>query len=274
MFDGKILPSNTKLVGVDSDLLQYGEFVYIDMRAFSGKVYFFSYYYEQLIDTLKMLDIDVGIELSQDVLKGDIFDLLQKNRLYLGAKIHLVVFRNQANKSPHVLLRSEIANNAFEININGYHAELNLSNKVPTNLYAKYPIGGYSPLFKILKEELKLVDKKHLITNELGDVIQLSDANIFAIKSDTLFSPSIDHGCTVDVLRGILVELALKLNYKVFDDCILKPKNLLEMDEIFAINTLGGIKWISAFGERRYANKVSKKILEEINQLALQSIGR
>jgi branched-chain amino acid aminotransferase len=266
------MSSDTHFIGATSSIFSGGAGIVVDMRAFSGKIFFFAKYYQWVIDTLNDLNIQYNISLNKEVLSGDIFDLLQKNRLYMGAHVRMIVFDEGTDL--HVLFTCKPAANSFEIFKKGVVANLLTDYLLPIQKYANYPFFGYNPINYHVKQSIKDTNCIDLILNEFGNVVQVPSGNIFMIHEQSLFTPSLEQGCSFDVLRTVIIEIALKSNMRVFDDCVLKPDELLEMDEIFAVNTVQGVTWISAFEDRRYFNKMSMKLTERLNVLAMQSIGR
>jgi branched-chain amino acid aminotransferase len=58
------------------------------------------------------------------------------------------------------------------------------------------------------------------------------------------------------------------LNYDVYDNCSLTIGDIETADEIFLTNAIEGIKWILAFKNKRYYNKISKILTEKLNEIA------
>jgi branched-chain amino acid aminotransferase len=105
-----------------------------------------------------------------------------------------------------------------------------------------------------------------LILNDRGNPIESISSNLFIVKNNTLLTPSIESGAVAGIMREQLIETALKLNITVYDDCLLTSDDLLEADEIFLSNAINGIRWVVAFKDRRYFNKTSRILIEELNR--------
>ena len=51
-----------------------------------------------------------------------------------------------------------------------------------------------------------------------------------------------------------------------YEDCLISENEIKDADEIFLTNAIQGIRWVVAYQERRFFNRTSKLIVEEINK--------
>ena len=70
-------------------------------------------------------------------------------------------------------------------------------------------------------------------------------------------------------MRMNIINLALDNKIKVYE-CTLNPQNLLAADELFLTNAVKGIEWVVAYRTKRYFNEMSKKMIQMLNQTAVQ----
>jgi branched-chain amino acid aminotransferase len=68
------------------------------------------------------------------------------------------------------------------------------------------------------------------------------------------------------VMRQVVINLALQNNIPVTEAQI-NPEILYEAEEVFLTNATKGIQWVMGYGVKRYFNKVSKLLMDELNKL-------
>ena len=112
-------------------------------------------------------------------------------------------------------------------------------------------------------------DKNHLddclIVNSNGNIIESTNSNIFIVRNKVLYTPPISEGCVGGVTRMNLINLLIK-NKLVVCESSLNVQHLLSADEILLTNTISGISWVSSFKNKRYFNKIGKKLIEDLNR--------
>lgn len=105
--------------------------------------------------------------------------------------------------------------------------------------------GNYTNSLLIKMEAIEAGYDDGIALDSKGNVSEASTANIFIIKKDKIFTPSLD--CSV--LNGLTRQLTIKmarelLNLEVIE-CHLKPDDLFQADEMFMTGSAAGIIRIS-----------------------------
>ena len=67
-------------------------------------------------------------------------------------------------------------------------------------------------------------------------------------------------------MRVTIINLALRLGMKVFESK-LAAQDLVKADEVFITNAVKGIQWIASYRTKRYFNKTSTLLTEELRRL-------
>jgi len=75
-----------------------------------------------------------------------------------------------------------------------------------------------------------------VMLNERGEVAECTAANIYAVKGDTILTPSLNSGCLEGVTRGILFEIAGEAGVAVKEQS-LQLEDLFAADEVFISST-------------------------------------
>jgi branched-subunit amino acid aminotransferase/4-amino-4-deoxychorismate lyase len=105
-----------------------------------------------------------------------------------------------------------------------------------------------------------------LLINEYDRIEEAISSNVFIVKNDNIYTPSSSEGCIPGIMRELVIKVAPKLGLKVNNQVSIPVQKLLDCDEVFLTNVITGIRWVAAFRQERYFNKVSKLLTDAINR--------
>lgn len=111
-----------------------------------------------------------------------------------------------------------------------------------------------------------------IFLNEKGNVCDCMAANIFLIKGNTLFTPSIETGCYNDTLRSHILMIASKANLKVTESDEIKKADVNQMNEIFLAGEEHGIQWVLGVANKRFVHHYSEIIHEQLNAVLKKKV--
>jgi 4-amino-4-deoxychorismate lyase len=114
----------------------------------------------------------------------------------------------------------------------------------------------------IYKKEKKL--DECIILNELGNISEAITSNIFIVYNGVFYTPSLNKGCIGGIMRKVIIDM-VKEGGREVQECPLNPNALLRADEVFLTNSINGIRWVNAYRMKRYFNKASKLLVEQLN---------
>ena len=107
-----------------------------------------------------------------------------------------------------------------------------------------------------------------MVLNDNDRIVEAISSNIFLYKNNNLYTPSLDEGCIDGVMRRQILKIAKELKINVFEGMV-NGNMLLQADELFLTNAIKGIEWVVAYRGKRYFNKATKEIVEQLNKLVL-----
>lgn len=273
-FNGSFHKEDTPIFTAQNRAFKYGDALFETLHASGTIVQFFPEHTQRLAESMISLKMQVPKSFDE-VLLRNITKLLNKNKLYQGARVRITVFRNDgglytptSNETSYLIEATKLENDQYVLNKKGIVIDLYPEIKQPKNIFANlkttnallYTMAG------IYKTENNFDDC--LLLNEDNNVIEAISSNIFYVKENSLFTPSLSEGCLRGIMREQIINIALSLGYTVFDDCTIKPDELLAADEIFLTNAVSGLKWVVAYKDRRYYNKVAKQFTQQLNAIA------
>lgn len=242
--NGQLIPKEEALVSIDNIEFTYGFGVYENIRLSKGKLMFVDLHIERLMNSAKIIHLEHIFDI-QDI-KRDIQILVEKNKI------------SQASRRP--ASGGETAN----IKI------LLIGGKTPAD--AQLYIMMLAPKFldkKVYREGVKVISKTHerflpiaktlnmlpsylfykdaaqkgafdaLLLDHLGNILEGTRSNFFAIRDTTLYTPLLEHVLN-GVTRQTVIACAREHGYTVREEMI-SFSTLFSFDGAFLTNTSGKI---------------------------------
>lgn len=273
-YNGEFYSDNTALFSADNRAFRYGDSLFETLHTNGTQIQFLEEHLERLQLGMKQLSMEIP-ENFHETIEKNITKLITKNKSFLGTRIRLSVFRNSGglytpttNSISYLIESSKLDEPKYFLNKKGLKIGLFDSYKKTSNSLSAFKTGNSLPfiLAGLHKEEMKWDDC--LLINERQNLVESVSSNLFVVKDGVLFTPSVESGAVNGIMREQIIQIALSLGITVYDDCIIKPEQLEEADEIFLSNAIVGIRWVVAYEERRYFNRSAKTLIEELNKKA------
>lgn len=191
--------------------------------------------------------------------------MLNKNRFY---RTGLITFQFFISQKQVDYLISCNAFEDFDFQINAQGLLINISDsKLLSQSQNSNSRFAKATFWKQVRAEIKNnANPAAIILNEKGIASEGISANLFMIKENILFTPSVKTGCYRDVIRQEIIRLSNDIEMKVVEAEDLKPKYVLQMDEIFFASETKGIQWVLGFENRRYVHQYTDRIYAALNQ--------
>ena len=271
-FNGQILPADSKLLTVGNRSFKYGDGLFESMRLMKGKLKFADLHADRLQRGMKALKIDGYSQMDAWFLKDITEQLAIRNKTKHG-RIRLTVYRDAAglytptsNGMGYCMELLPADEPRYFLNEKGLIVDVFTDLPKPTNYLSNiktcnsltYVMAGLHKTQNNLNEVFLL--------NQNGFLCEASSANVFVYYQNNLYTPALSEGCVEGVMRQVVIDLAKKLNIPVTEAQI-NPDILYEADEVFVTNASRGIQCVMGYGVRRYFNKVSKVLMDELNKL-------
>jgi branched-chain amino acid aminotransferase len=222
---------------------------------------------------MKALKMNAVEELSKDYFQSYISKLLNKNRIFKGARMRLTVYRDyggfytpEKNSVSWVLESSALESEKYALNKKGLtvdifddvHKPVNKLSNLKTTNSLIYVLAG------LYRSENNLGEC--FVLNQYGRIAECISSNVFLVFKSKIVTPPLTEGCISGIMREVIMDIISAEKIKLEERPVLE-KELAEAEEIFITNSIQGIQWISAYKDRRYFNFVARKLLPEINKM-------
>lgn len=271
-FNNEILPADTKLLTIANRGFKYGDGLFESMRMMKGQLKFADLHADRLQRGMKALKIDSYSQMDTWFLKEKAEDLAVRHKTKHG-RLRLTVYRDadglytpSQNNMGYCLEIQPGDEPRYFLNEKGVIAELFTDLAKPVNYLSN--IKSCNSLTYVManlyRQQNKLDDV--FLLNQNGYLCEGGSSNIFVLYQDHIYTPALSEGCVEGVMRQVVIDLAQKNGLQITEAQI-NPDILYEADEVFLTNASKGIQWVMGYGIRRYFNKVSKFLMDELNKL-------
>jgi branched-chain amino acid aminotransferase len=242
------------------------------MHAFGTEIQFADAHFNRLYNGMDALKMKITDSIAKEKVVREIIRLLNRDKLFGGVRIRLTVFRDsegrytpKQNETGYLVECVPLENDYYQLNQKGL--SIDIYNEFPKTIG---PLSPFKTCNSLLNVMAGIYAKEHgfddcLVLNNKCDIIESSNSNIFLVKKDIVYTPSLKQGCVDGIMRSTIIELAKASALRVEEIVIENESVLLEADEIFLTNAVSGIQWVMAFRQRRYFNKFAKLFYEKLN---------
>lgn len=271
-FNGEILPADTKVLTVANRSFKYGDGLFESMRMLKGQLKFAPEHATRLQKGMKALKMDGYSQMDTWFLKEKADQLASVNKIKHG-RLRLTVYRDAEglytptqNKVGYLLEIQPVDEPRYFLNSKGLIIDVFTELSKPTNFLSN--IKTCNSLVYVLagihKNQNNLDDV--LLLNQNGFLCEASSSNVFVYYQNHLYTPALSEGCVEGVMRQVVIDIANRIGVPLTEAQI-NPEILYEADEVFLTNSVKGIQSVMGYGIRRYFNKVSKTLMDELNKL-------
>lgn len=276
-YNGHILPVEEKLFHADNRAFRYGDGLFESIRLIKGKIMFPELHAERLKKGIQLLKMEGAQKITAEFIENDIYDLARRNKIFTDARARITVFRSDGgfytpvkNAFSYLIELDKLETKGFEWNTSGI--SICLYDEIPKSIDPLSNFKTCNSLLFVLASvyKSKMKTDEAILLNSNGHLVEAGNSNIFLVKDEEIYTPSLQDGCIGGVMRTVVLGLAEKLKMKV-NQGKLKPTLLQSANEIFLTNASQGIRWVVSYGTKRYYTRVSKLLNVELNKLVLSS---
>ena len=270
--NGSYLKSDKPILESNNRSFLYGDGLFETIHANGTEPQFIKMHMKRMLGSMKILKMVIPGFFSAEYFTSHIKGVLTRNKQFQGARVRITVFRSsgglytpEVNEVSFVIESDPLDNDLFTLNQQGYKVEVFTDIVKPANLLSSVKTTSALPfvLAGIFKSENLLDDC--LILNSSARICESISSNIFLVKGNKYYTPSLKEGCLPGIMRQVIIDIIKNEGLDMNDGCSLTVEDLLNSDEIFLTNSISGIRWVVAFRQKRYYNKSSKFLIKLLN---------
>ena len=268
-FNGKIFEENTAIIGPNNRGLRYGDGLFETIKFKNNELILADEHFARLWKGMQLLKFDIPKFFTAENIQEQIIQLLKKNK-QTAARVRLSVIRGDGglydakNHTPVYMIQSwPLATDNASLNENGLQLCMYTGSKKMTDSFCNIKHNNYLPYFMaaLFAKEQQCNDA--VILNNHDRICDSTIANIFIIKNEVVYTPSLDEGCVAGVMRKFIIQNIVSSGHTITETAITKEM-VLDADEVFLSNSIYNIRWVAAIEERKYSNIITRKIFESL----------
>ena len=268
-FNGTITDQSDQLINNRAFL--YGDSVFETLRIIDNKIVFWEDHYFRLMSSMRIIRLDIPDNYTPDFLQKNILKLHKMVSKNGHSRIRINVFRFSEgkytpdnNKSSFMISCNEISSPEFKINNGKYVVDLYKDYYLDNQLISSIKTNN-----KIINVIASIYAKENglnncVLLNKDKMVAEFINSNIFIIKNDQIFTPTIKSGCLNGVLRSNLINILKKSSYSISEKDI-STFDLTQSDEVFGTNVTQGLFCVTNYRNKIYSNNQSQQIIKLLN---------
>lgn len=265
-FNGNIESENKSFMSFDNRAFKFGDALFETVRVEQGKIAFLEDHYFRLMSSMRMLRMKISMQFTLEFFESEILKTVVANNL-INSRVRFSVFRIDGGL---YLPKNNTTGYIVEAN----QLSINLKKDYEVDLFKDHYV--YSGLLSTLKTNNKILNviasiyaeenglDNCILLNEKKHIVEAINGNIFLVKGNELFTPSLSEGCLKGVMRKNIISLIKKdTGYRISETDI-SPFELQKANEVFLTNSIIGIQPITNYRKKTYDISVSTDLRNKL----------
>ncbi len=269
-YNGKFIREEQPIFSVN-DLFRLGIGLRESFRAENNEILFIEEVYQHLTEVTESLNLTLPADFDPmgQRLRLDVSRLLNKNKLYLAARIILQLF--PGNDGPDLILSAEeIPRGFFPLNENGLLLDIFTQGCKSRNPISNTEPGGRFIWMMAANEATLRGRHNMIILNDADYACEAIGCSFAFLKDDTMTLPSPLSGGYRSTLEKQVINSAIKTGYQISARDNITVDELLEADEMFLIDNCLGIQKVLGLNDRRYYSAKTGAIASKFTAIATE----
>lgn len=274
-YNGKLYRQDENIISVNSRGLRFGDGLFETMKANTNEIYFAADHFDRLLNGLAVLQFKIPAHFTTEKLKQQVLNLLKKNEHQKMARIRFTVFRrdgglyDEVDPAPDYLIQTwPVPETAGQWNSNGLVLGVYSDVRKSCDILSNLKHNNFLPYVMAAMHSKRQKWNDAVVLNTHGRLCDTTIANIFIVKADKIYTPSLDEGCIAGVMRKNIIS-HLAANNVVVTEIALTENDLLQADEVFLTNSIYNLRWVQSIAEKSYRNGFTQKIYSLLSQTIL-----
>jgi len=271
IINGNIVEKNKAGLFLDDHSYRYGDGLFETMKIVKGNILLEDHHLERLFSGLETLKFKIPAFFTKEKIGEQVKEVCKKNNCEELAKVRLSVSRGGGglydcdDKISYLIESSPLKQNQDAFKENGLKIDIFPDARKSIDKFSNLKSANYLPyvMAAIWAKENKLNDA--LVLNQHERICDATIANIFWVKDEKIFTPSLSEGCVAGVMRKKIMELPTMNSGFPVQESVLTGDILLHADEVFLTNAITGIRWVKECRGKIYKNTISSKLFIELD---------
>jgi branched-chain amino acid aminotransferase len=263
--NGKLVKADTPVVTAQNRGLRYGDGLFETLRLKDGRLARTDEHFARLWKGMELLQMAPPKHFTPELLEKSIHALAAKNH-HPAARVRLTVYRGDGglydpqNHQPHYLIETmPLPQASGQWNSNGLVLGIYTDVVKSCDAVANIKHNNYLPYLMAALHAKAQQWNDAVVLNMHGRLCDTTIANLFMIKNQVVFTPSLAEGCVAGTMRKEVLALLRQAGWQVAE-AALTPEALLHADEVFVTNAIYGLRWVQRVADTEYGNALTQQI--------------
>ncbi|MEY2867828.1 MAG: hypothetical protein RIR01_228 [Bacteroidota bacterium] len=272
-FNGTLVTQESNILTQNRGFL-YGDAVFETVKIVNSKVLYLEDHYFRLMASMRVVRMEIPMHFTMEYFEEQLLMLVDEMGISESARVRITVFRNDGG---------------YYLPINQTVSFLVHATALDTILYSFEEKDYEVDLFKdfyITKQLLSSIKSTNrmlnvtasifanengldncLLLNDVKNVIEAIQGNIFMVLGGRLVTPPVSEGCLNGVMRKQVLNLAKTIQGLEVVEEIISPFDLQKAEELFITNVIKGIQPITRYRKKTFKTNVSQQLVGKLNEL-------
>ena len=268
-FNGKITDLSDQLINNRAFL--YGDAVFETLIIFNDKILFWEDHYFRLMSSMRIIRLDIPDKYTPEFFKENIIKIHNNISQTRNSRIRINIFRFSGGKykpkknTPSFIISCESINyNTYKLNKGHYEVDLYKDYYLDNQLISSIKTNN-----KIINVVASIYASENgfdncILLNKDKLVSEFINSNLFIIKDEKIYTPTLKSGCLNGVVRKNLFKILSSSSFELCEQD-LSTFDITQSDEIFGTNIAQGIFTVTKFRKKEYDCSQTKKIITMLN---------
>jgi branched-chain amino acid aminotransferase len=266
IYNGKKCREDEVVISSSSRGLRFGDGLFETIKSEKGELEFLDDHLARLWKGMQVLQFNIPKHFTPDRLQEEINDLLKKNEHQKNARIRLTVFRgdgglyDEIDNRPNYLIQTwALGDETGSWNSNGLVLGIYTDVKKGFDILSNLKHNNFLPYVLAALHAKKEKWNDAILLNSDGRLCDTTIANIFLIKDEVIYTPSLQEACIAGVMRRHIINRLSTAGYRIVEAPI-SIADLEDADEVFLSNSIYNIRWVGSIGDKQHTFIQSQKI--------------
>ena len=268
-FNGKITDLSDQLINNRAFL--YGDAVFETLIIFNDKILFWEDHYFRLMSSMRIIRLDIPDKYTPEFFKENIIKIHNNISQTGNSRIRINIYRSSGGKykpkknTPSFIISCESINyNTYKLNKGHYEVDLYKDYYLDNQLISSIKSNN-----KIINVVASIYASENgfdncILLNKDKLVSEFINSNLFIIKDEKIYTPTLKSGCLNGVVRKNLFKILSSSSFELCEQD-LSTFDITQSDEIFGTNIAQGIFSVTKFRKKDYDCSKTKKIITILN---------
>ena len=268
-FNGKITDLSDQLINNRAFL--YGDAVFETLIIFNDKILFWEDHYFRLMSSMRIIRLDIPDKYTPEFFRENIIKIHNNISQTGNSRIRINIYRSSGGKykpeknTPSFIISCESINyNIYKLNKGHYEVDLYKDYYLDNQLISSIKSNN-----KIINVVASIYASENgfdncILLNKDKLVSEFINSNLFIIKDEKIYTPTLKSGCLNGVLRKNLFKILSSSSFELCEQD-LSTFDITQSDEIFGTNIAQGIFSVTKFRKKDYDCSKTKKIITMLN---------